>query len=48
MARRRPRGVGAAIAGATYGYPGYYGPPCRIESRWNPYWGGYERVRVCY
>ena len=40
--------VGAAIAGAPYGYPAYYAPPCRIEMRWNPYWGGYERVRVCY
>ena len=35
--------VGAALAG-----PAYYGPPCRIEMRWNPYWGNYERVRVCY
>ena len=42
-------GVGAALAGAYAPYPGYYyGPPCRIEMRWNPYWGGYERVRVCY
>ena len=43
-------GVGAAIAGGGY-YPyapAYYGPPCRLEMRWNPYWGGYERVRVCY
>ncbi len=43
-------GVGAAIAGGGYyAYPpAYYGPPCRLEMRWNPYWGGYERVRVCY
>ncbi len=42
-------GVGAAIAGAPYGYPpAVYGPRCRIEGRWNPYWRGYERVRVCY
>ncbi len=44
-------GVGAAIAGGGYyAYPpAYYAPPpCRLETRWNPYWGGYERVRVCY
>jgi hypothetical protein len=35
--------VGAALAG-----PAYYGPACRIQMRWNPYWGNYERVRVCY
>ena len=42
--------VGAAIAGGGYYAPApyYYAPPCRIEMRWNPYWGGYERVRVCY
>ncbi len=30
--------------------PGYYayGPRCRFEQRWNPAWGGYEQVRVCY
>ncbi len=31
--------------------PYYYGPPvprCRVEMRWNPGWGGYDRVRVCY
>lgn len=43
--------AGAAIAGGGY-YAAppayYYAPPCRIEMRWNPYWGGYERVRVCY
>ena len=43
--------AGAALAGGGYyePYPPvYYAPPCRIEMRWNPYWGGYERVRVCY
>jgi hypothetical protein len=42
--------AGAAIAGGGYyAYPpAYYAPPCHIEMRWNPYWGGYERVRVCY
>jgi hypothetical protein len=42
--------AGAAIAGGGYyAYPpAYYGPPCRFEMRWNPYWRGYERVRVCY
>ncbi len=47
-------GVGAALAGGYYG-AGYYAPPayyavprCRIEARWNPYWRGYDRVRVCY
>jgi hypothetical protein len=41
--------AGAAIAGGGYyGAPAYYAPPCRLEMRWNPYWGGYERVRVCY
>jgi opacity protein-like surface antigen len=40
--------AGAAIADGYYG-PAYYGPPpCRIEMRWNPTWGGYDRVRVCY
>ena len=46
--------VGAALAGGVYA-PGYYapgyvydGPRCRLEARWNPYWGGYQRVRVCY
>ncbi len=44
--------AGAALAGA-YDGGGYYAPgyayaPCRVEMRWNPYWGGYERVRVCY
>ena len=49
--------IGAAIAdhphyGYGYGYaapyygPGYYG--CRSVVRWNPYWGGYQRVRACY
>jgi len=38
--------AGAAIAGAYA--PGYYGPACRVEMRWNPYLGGYERTRVCY
>ena len=52
--------VGAAIAdhphygygyGPHYGYGPYYGPGyygCRTAVRWNPYWGGYERVRACY
>ena len=35
-----------------YGYPApYYGPGyygCRSIVRWNPYWGGYQRVRACY
>lgn len=45
----------AAGAALTGGYaPGYYAPTyyaaprCRIEMRWNPYWGGYDRVRICY
>ncbi len=48
-------GVGGALAGLAVGAaiadsarPVYYGPPCRIEMRWNPAWGGYDRVRVCY
>jgi hypothetical protein len=51
-------GVGAALAGPhyVYGPPGYYyaGPryyaygPCHASWRWNPYWGRYERVSVCY
>ncbi len=52
--------VGATLAadrpaygyGYGYGYPvPYYGPGyygCRSRLRWNPYWGGYQRVRVCY
>ena len=46
--------IGAALTdGYAPGYyaPGYYAPPpprCRVEMRWNPSWGGYERVRVCY
>ncbi len=50
--------LGAALAGGNVGYgygaPGYYAPGyhaaprCRMEMRWNPRWGGYERVRVCY
>ena len=52
--------VGAAIADHPhygYGYgpgyvgPGYYGQAyygCRTAVRWNPYWGGYQRVRACY
>jgi hypothetical protein len=40
--------VGAALAGG-YAPQAYYDVPrCRIEMRWNPYWGGYDRVRVCY
>jgi hypothetical protein len=46
--------AGAAIAD-SYG-PSYYAPPpayvygprCRVEMRWNPGWGGYDQVRVCY
>jgi hypothetical protein len=38
--------AGAAIANSYP--PVYYGPRCRIEMRWDPAWGGYERVRVCY
>lgn len=45
--------VGAAIADhPRYAYgPGYYGPGyygCPTAVRWNPYWGGYQRVRACY
>jgi hypothetical protein len=44
--------VGAALAGGyapAYYPPAYYAaPPCRIEMRWNPYSGGYDRVQVCY
>ena len=49
--------LGAALTGGSgYGYaPGYYYPPpyyavprCRVEMRWDPRWGGYDRVRVCY
>jgi len=41
--------AGVAIADGGYG-PGYYAPVprCRVEMRWNPGWGGYDRVRVCY
>ena len=45
--------VGASLAphygygyGAPYYGPGYYG--CGARLRWNPYWGGYQRVRACY
>lgn len=27
---------------------GYYGWGCRLRWRWDPYWGRYVRVRVCY
>ena len=56
-AGRARRMDAAALAGGAYyapGYadypPAYYAavPRCRIEARWNPYWRGYERVRVCY
>lgn len=45
--------LGAALAGGytapAYYPPAYYTVPrCRVEIRWNPYWGGYDRVRVCY
>ncbi|MEI9890503.1 MAG: hypothetical protein WDN45_07790 [Caulobacteraceae bacterium] len=45
--------VGAALAGGyaapAYYPPAYYSAPrCRVEMRWNAYWGGYDRVRVCY
>ncbi len=45
--------VGAALAGGyaapAYYPPAYYAVPrCRMEMRWNPYWRGYDRVRVCY
>jgi hypothetical protein len=45
--------LGATLGGYAPGYyaypPPYYAVPrCRIEMRWNPYWGGYDRVRVCY
>jgi hypothetical protein len=39
--------VGAAIADQPHGYG--YGPyGCPVVTRWNPYWGGYQRVRACY
>ncbi len=34
--------------GYGYGYPGAYYGGCRSVVRWNPYWGGYQRVRACY
>ena len=37
----------APAYGYGYGY-GYGYRHCRLESRWNYRWGGYERVRVCY
>jgi hypothetical protein len=44
--------LGAALSGGYapgYYAPSYYAPPrCRVELRWNPYWRGYDRVRVCY
>ncbi len=46
--------VGASLASHPYygygGYyaPAYYGAPCHGAWRWNPYWGSYQRVRVCY
>jgi len=44
--------LGAALSGgyaSAYAPPAYYAPPrCRVELRWNPYWRGYDRVRVCY
>jgi hypothetical protein len=49
--------AGAALTGGyapsyyapSYYAPGYYATPrCRMEMRWNPNWGGYDRVRVCY
>ncbi len=46
--------AGAALAPHYYA-PGYYapsyyayGPRCRVELRWDPAWGGYDRVNVCY
>jgi hypothetical protein len=44
--------AGAALSGAYAPYgDGYgyydYGPYCRTVVQWNPYYGGYERVRVC-
>ena len=43
-----------AYPGPYHG-PGYYGPAyygsgygCRPVVRWNPYLGGYQRVRACY
>ena len=39
-------GYGYGAPGPYYGGYGYYG--CRTHLRWNPYWGGYERVRACY
>ncbi len=40
--------LGAALSGGYYAPPVYYAPRCRVELRWNPYWRGYDRVRVCY
>ena len=46
--------LGAALGGGGYYAPAYYpptyyaAPRCRVEMRWNAYWGGYDRVRVCY
>jgi hypothetical protein len=44
--------LGAALSGGyaapAYYPPTYYAPRCRVELRWNPYWRGYDRVRVCY
>ena len=37
---------GYGYGAAPYYGPGYYG--CGTRLRWNPYWGGYQRVRACY
>ena len=47
-------GYYGAPAPAYYGGPAYEGDydrdydSCRLEWRWNPRWGHYQRVRVCY
>ena len=52
--------IGAALASNDHGYygpaPAYYEGPayysyydnCRVEWRWSPRWGHYERVRACF
>lgn len=53
------RGYERPYYGSAYYGPEYYGrayyarpyyayPRCRTEWRWDPRWGDYARVRVCY
>lgn len=48
LAADHPYYGGGYYGGGYYAPPpAYYGPPCHGAWRWNPYWGSYQRVRVC-